>query len=123
MNAAPPSQAGEASGINNAVSRVASLLAVALFGLVLTAVFNRSLDRRLDSLPLPPVERQEIDQQRPQLAAAKTSDLQAQRAIANSFVDGYNVILWIAVGLGLASAVSAFVMIEPTPIGSQKARG
>jgi len=112
MNAVPPSQAGEASGINNAVSRVASLLAVALFGLILTAVFNRSLDHRLDSLALPPSERQEINQQRPQLAGAKTGVPQAQRAIADSFVDGYNVILWIAVGLGLASAVSAFVMIE-----------
>jgi EmrB/QacA subfamily drug resistance transporter len=113
MGSVPQSQAGEASGINNAVSRIASLLAVALFGLILTAVFNRSLDRRLDVLALRPTERQQIDQQRPQLAAVQTGEPRAQRAIAESFVDGFDAVLWIAVGLGLASAASAFVLIKP----------
>ena len=107
MNAVPQSQAGIASGVNNAVSRIASLLAVALFGLMLYAAFNRALDHRLDALSLSPAERQEVDRARPSLAAAKSGNPLVNRAIAESFLTGYRVILWAAIGLSLASAFSA----------------
>ena len=66
----------------------------------------------MDSLTLPPSERHLIDQQRLKLAAAQTTDPGAQAAIAESFVAGYRVVLWIAVGMALASALSAFVLID-----------
>jgi MFS family permease len=50
MAAAGPERAGLASGINNAVSRTASLLAVAVFGLVAYQRFSQSLDRRLNAM-------------------------------------------------------------------------
>jgi len=112
MSAVQRSQAGAASGINNAVSRVASLLAIAVFGLMLYAEFNRSLDRRLDALALPPAERRQIDQQRPKLAAAETNDPQVKAAINESFLAGYRIVLWAATGLALASALSALVLID-----------
>ncbi len=54
MNAVLREQAGIASGINNAVSRLAGLLAIAVFGILLVHVFSAHLDRRLSALPIPP---------------------------------------------------------------------
>ncbi len=112
MNSVPGSQVGVASGINNAVSRVAGLLAIAVFGLVLYAGFNRSLDRRLNQFALSPAQRQTVDQQRPKLAAAESVDPRVRRAIEESFVSGYRSILWIATSLAIASALSAFVLLD-----------
>jgi MFS family permease len=112
MNSVPGSQVGIASGINNAVPRIAGLLAVAVFGWVLFASFNRSLDQRLSGLSLSHTERRAMDQQRPKLAAADSSDPRIRQAIAESFVSGYRVILWIATGLSLASALSAFILLD-----------
>src|SRR6202451_3555369 len=71
MNAVEKSYAGAASGINNAVSRIASWLAVAVFGALLSGVFESTLTRQLDSLNLAPAVRTQIETQRSKLAAAE----------------------------------------------------
>jgi EmrB/QacA subfamily drug resistance transporter len=69
MNSVDQNHAGVASGINNAVSRIAALLAVAVFGALLTAVFGASLNRQLDRFGLAPAVRANIEGQRSKLAA------------------------------------------------------
>src|SRR5262249_15242207 len=54
MNAIAQDRAGIASGVNNAVARTASLVAVAVFGVVMLYVFKINLDRRLVSANVPP---------------------------------------------------------------------
>ena len=112
MNSVAPNHAGIASGINNAVSRIAGLLAVAVFGLVMYSVFNHALTQRLSVLRLPPPVQEQINAQRPRLAAAETADPLGRRAIDESFVAGYRMVLWIAVALALLSSVSAAALIE-----------
>ncbi|MBZ5642702.1 MAG: MFS transporter [Acidobacteriia bacterium] len=114
MNAVPENQAGIASGVNNAVSRIAGLLAVAVFGLLLVAGFNRALNRRIDVLSLSPAERADLDRNRPSLAAIRSENPQVNQAVAASFLSGYRIVLWTAIGLTLASALSARGM-DPKP--------
>jgi len=112
MDAVPESESGVASGINNAVSRLASLLAVAVFGAILVTVFNHSLDQSLDQLALVPAARAQVDAARPLLAATYNPNPSVQRAIAEAFVSGYRAVIWIATGLAALSAITAWLLIE-----------
>jgi EmrB/QacA subfamily drug resistance transporter len=112
MNAVDQAHVGVGSGINNAVSRVAALLAVALFGALLNGVFQSSLSQKIGALALPPEVRVGIDRQRSKLAAIETQDLAARQAIKQSFVAGYRAILWVALSLAIASSLSAAALIS-----------
>ncbi len=121
MSSLPEEQAGVASGVNNAVSRIAGLLAVAALGLVLFAGFNQELNRRLEGMGLSPVQRQAIDRQRSKLAGIETDDVRIDLAVDEAFVAGYRRVLAIATGLALASAVCAWLMIEGRSVEKQNA--
>jgi EmrB/QacA subfamily drug resistance transporter len=112
MSSVSQERAGIASGVNNAVSRVAGLLAVAVFGLVLFDVFSHALDERLARLQLPAAMRQQIDTQRPKLAAIQINDPAVRRAIHESFIAGYRTVLLISAALAIASAASAALFLD-----------
>ncbi len=119
MEAVETRYSGTASGINNAVSRVASLLAIALLGIAMLAVFSSSLEAQLEPLDLSPEARQFLATQASNLAAAEVpSELNqatrqaVEQAIAIAFVDGFRMVMGIAVGLAIASAVTAALMIQ-----------
>jgi EmrB/QacA subfamily drug resistance transporter len=112
MNAVEQSHAGTASGINNAVSRVASLLAVAVFGALMTGVFQKVLARELNALAVAPAVREQVWAQRSKLAAAEVGDPRGREAINEAFVAGYRAVLWVAAALALASSLSAATLIS-----------
>jgi EmrB/QacA subfamily drug resistance transporter len=119
MGAVEQRHAGLASGVNNAVARTASLLAIAVMGVVVAAGFNRGLDSRLAQLDVTPEARAALDEQRGRLAGAEvpqsaTGEARAalERAVDESFVGGFRLAMLISAGLALASALSAWLLIE-----------
>jgi EmrB/QacA subfamily drug resistance transporter len=120
MNSVPESRVGVASGINNAVSRTAGLLAIAVFGIVMLQNFNRQLDQRLAQVLLPSATRQALAQQRDKLAGAElpagltpVSRQLARSAIEESFVGGFRVVMALGVILAIGSSISAWILIQP----------
>jgi EmrB/QacA subfamily drug resistance transporter len=118
MNAVPPERAGVASGINNAVSRVAGLLAVALLGVVLLHVFDRSFAPALDALSLPRETHDAIVKEQHKLTAATlpVSLSAAERhhvesAIAAAYAAGFRVVMLVCAALALAGGLVAWTMI------------
>jgi EmrB/QacA subfamily drug resistance transporter len=120
MSAVPQQQAGTASGINNAVARTAGLIAIAVFGVIVTTVFNRELTSQLDAMStLSQATRQAVDAQRLDLAAAHppegtTPDTAAaiDEAIDASFVAGFRVAMLIGAAMALLGAAAAWRLVE-----------
>jgi EmrB/QacA subfamily drug resistance transporter len=119
MNSVATELAGVASGINNAVSRVAALLAVALMGIVMTQIFNHYLDRQIDGARLPPFVQQALKAQRSKLAAIELPEntgaeakVAARLAIADAFVAGFRCVMIICALLALGGAATAWMLIE-----------
>jgi EmrB/QacA subfamily drug resistance transporter len=121
--------AGVASGINNAVSRAAGLLAIAVLGIVMLHIFDRSLDRRLAQLDPSPSAQQSLNAQRGRLAGAVLPESIPPRAralltdaINSSFIDGFRWVMLTGAALALGSAVSALLLIRgkpETPVGTR----
>jgi hypothetical protein len=71
MGSVPDRFAGAASGINNAVARLAGMLAVAILGTMAVGVFRAALDRRLALLNVSRHVRHALLQEVPKLAEAR----------------------------------------------------
>ncbi|HEX3554643.1 MAG TPA: MFS transporter [Thermoanaerobaculia bacterium] len=119
MGAVAERHAGVASGINNAVSRCAGLLAVAVLGIVLLGAFSRSLDRRLAGLDLPPATRQVLETGKARLAALQapasaSPEVRARvhAAVDGAFLAGYRRVMLVAAGLALLASLSAVWLIR-----------
>jgi EmrB/QacA subfamily drug resistance transporter len=113
---------GTASGVNNAVSRTAGLIAIAVFGIIVLAVFSSSLASHLTAVPVPAGIHQSIIEQQNKLvgieipagvnAAIHTA---VQRAIAESFITSFRVIMLLSSALAVCSSLSSLLLIEGKP--------
>jgi hypothetical protein len=115
MGAVERDHAGVASGVNNAVARVAGLLAIAVFGALLVRTFDTRVRPRLDPLELPSPVRTAIDRELPKMAGAELDAVQSmapvqraavRRAIDEAFVSGFRRVMIGAAALALAAAIA-----------------
>ncbi len=118
MNSVEQARAGTASGINNAVSRVAGVLAVAVLGAIMAAAFSHSLRHSLSGLHLNAAVVQELQSNTAKLGsldAPSTVDPQTastiRSAIAESFLFGFRLIMLLCAALAIASAGVAWRMM------------
>jgi len=119
MNSVRQNRAGIASGVNNAVSRTAGLLAIAVLGLVMFHAFNTCLDGRLNQMPLAPEARAALNEQRVKLAAAEIpaqidagTRVMIKQAINDCFGSGYQRVMLVGAALALASSLAAWAVIR-----------
>jgi EmrB/QacA subfamily drug resistance transporter len=112
MGAVETHRSGVASGINNTVARVAGLLTIAVFGVLLTNRFDAEVKLRLDRLALPTAVRAQIGKELPKMAGAELKKVAiepsqraaVQRSIDEAFVSGFRVVVIGSAILALAAA-------------------
>ena len=109
---------GLASGVNNAMARVAGLLAVAVLGVFAYGAFSATLDTRLEGMNLSGGVRSELEAAKADLGAAeapKGADTRTaakiESAIDASFVAGFRAVMVVSAGLALASALAAALLV------------
>ena len=111
---------GVASGINNAVSRTAGVLAIAIVGSVALFTFASNLDGQTAALSLSQPDHQAMMAQASKLGAASApQDMgvgakeAVTTAIKTSFVDTFRLVMFICAGLAWASAICTAILIKP----------
>jgi len=125
MNALGESLAGTASGVNNAVSRAAGLLAIAALGALLAHAFDARLHEALASAGLPREVAEHVAAQRDKLGAiaaptgaSPAAAAQVHALVGALFVAGFRAVMLTAAGLALAGAACAAWLIDgrrPSP--------
>jgi EmrB/QacA subfamily drug resistance transporter len=123
MSALDQRHAGIASGINNAVSRTAGLLAIAVLGLVMSSVYRQSLATAAGSAALPEEARRSLIAGSGRLAvvnlaAGTPPDVAAaaKAVVDAAFVSGFRTVMLISAGFALLSAFFAWLLIENKPV-------
>jgi len=119
MNSVSTDLAGTASGTNNAISRVAGLLAIAVFGVVLTHRFDIALAAALSHSQLASAMVASILAEHQKLAGivipsqvSHQDALLLKRAIGLAFVSGFRWVMIISSACALLSAISAWFLID-----------
>jgi EmrB/QacA subfamily drug resistance transporter len=127
MTAVDSARSGTASGINNAVARVAGLLAVAVFGIVMVNAFAAHLESKLTELGASQQVREAVRLDRTKLAAIELpADLnpakleEAKEAVADSFVFAFRIIALCCAALAITSAATAAAVIDSRPTITHK---
>lgn len=109
---------GAASGLNNAVARIAGLLAVAVLGLIVFSVFSQQLNSKISQSNFSMIQKQAILTQTQSLGAINIPNTfssnekeQARSIIDSSFLSGYRVAIGICALLAFVSSFVAFLTI------------
>ena len=119
IGSAPPENAGVASGISNAVSRVAGVLAVALLGGAGVLVFRGALESHTATLGLPEVARAallasaaDLGETKPPTGLPPETAEAVRQAVRLAFVDTFRLIMLVAAGLAAVAALLSALLIR-----------
>jgi EmrB/QacA subfamily drug resistance transporter len=110
---------GTASGVNNALSRIANVFANAIFGALAVLLFSGALQTEIKGLPVNIKDKQEITAEAVNLGNAKVppnisspESITIEKAYHSAFIHAYQSIMQISAALGFLGALMAFVFIK-----------
>ncbi len=110
---------GTASGVNNAVSHIASLMAIAVLGALVVSLFGYRLEINLQASLLPPEAQQQILEQAIKLGGieipenfSESHHLTAETAVDQAFLYSFRAAMILCMSLALLSAGIAGLMIQ-----------
>lgn len=119
LDAVEPAQAGVASGINNTAARIASLLAVAVAGVVALALFTRAIEQRPEVAALPPALRHALVEGRRSLADTSVPEsvqgderAALQRVVAESFVASFRAVALLGAVVAASAALVTLAAVR-----------
>jgi MFS family permease len=120
VNGVAERQIGIASGINNAVASIASLLFVAVLGTIALSTFGRSLDRHLVAANATPEIRAVVATSRDALASPSVpTNMSTQdqdtthRVIMGAYVETIRLVMLLAAALTWCGALAAALAVGP----------
>ncbi|MGH2956898.1 MAG: MFS transporter [Solirubrobacterales bacterium] len=127
LNSVEERHAGVASGINNGVSRVAGLLAIAVLGALISGQFGSTIDRELEGATLSPQGRQAIeDAKADPLPAPDTEGLppaeaeRVEQVATGAAEDGFHLgILVGAILMIVGGVIAAFGIQNPRRVDEE----
>ena len=127
MSAVPDHFSGTASGINNAVTRIANVFANAIFGALAVLLFSAALNSQVKKIGLTPAERTAVMYQagnlgdaKPPAGLSKPVSVTIERTYRTSFIHAYSVIMRISGILGFSGALMAVLFIRTKSLKDEK---
>jgi len=117
--------AGTASGINNAISRIAGVLAIAILGSIALIGYRNAVAAQTAGIDLPQPVRAELMDQALKFGAASVPGSvpeeltgEVDRSIRTAFVSTFAVLMYICSGLAWLSALVAGILVRRSVKGS-----
>jgi EmrB/QacA subfamily drug resistance transporter len=119
MGSVEINHAGKASGINNAVSRTAGVLTIAVVGATALLIFSNALENRTSQLQLSAAAQTALHMEAGSLGGATVPKQvppgmvqEVSTAIKLSFVEVFQVVMWICTGLAWLSSIMTALLIH-----------
>jgi len=128
MNSVNASHAGSASGINNAVSRVAGLLSIAVLGIVLVSATHAALPSIERTVPISQAAKTALaadslfSGHAPDRGISTSERLAAQRVVDLAYTEGFREVMLICAALSLGAAALSFVLLRGSTAAAVTAR-
>jgi hypothetical protein len=118
LSSVEPGHSGLASGVNNAIARVAGLIAIAALGAIVAGSFQRRLDHDLASRPLDQRARAVVASARTRPLVIDTNGLRGsgravvRAALVDASVYSFRLGMGIGAGLAVLGGIVALIGIE-----------
>lgn len=119
---------GTASGVNNAITRIANVFANAIFGALAVLFFTGALQNEINGIPLKAKEKQEIIAAGKNLGNAEVPESvsandkkRVEQAYHQGFISAYAKIMRISAGLGFMGALMSVIFIRNKAVKKRKA--